>query len=239
LKNSGMMASIISLGCFWALGAVQAQEPVSSNIPEDVRIMLEQSQGGNQYEQMARMQVGVQYGEFLDTLEGNAQRRRDVEDAFVRVLSERADMSSRTVLGQASPAELEAISSYTYMRSNLAPLLDARELLALDELQGGTPEQQLRRTYSEQLQRYAASLTDASRNRVLEIVVNHMVFDETESSARTRLSAGELINQQLISLREAREEIQEVLDGTELQEANAFLDQLRSNLFLNQSMPDQ
>lgn len=231
---------LISLPAFLLLiatAAIAQQEPRDSNVPESVRQMIEQSQGGR-YEQMARMQVGLQYGDFLDSLSGGTGKRQRVEDRIVEVISERAQLSERAVTGQASPAELESIGSYAYLRSQLAPLLSSSELQTLDAQQGALAEQQLRRNYSEQLAQVAPALSEADRDLVLDTLVRHMLFNDSNADQRGRLSAEQLVNQQLLSLRDAREELQSTLAGPQLEQVNLFLNRLRSNLFLNQSMSD-
>lgn len=213
------------------------QEPAVSNVPESVRAMIEESQGGR-FAQMARMQVDLQYGEFLDSLSGGASKRQGVEDALVEVISQRAQLSSDAVTGRASPAELEAISNYAFLRSQVAPLLDRSELQRLDSQQGAIAEDQMRRNYGDQLTRMAPEISEANRQLVLDILVRHMLFTEADADQRQRLSAEDLVNQQIVSLRDAREEMQQRLSSAELDQIGGFLNQLRSNLFLNQSMSD-
>lgn len=216
--------------------SLNAQDATSSNVPDSVRAMIEQSQGGR-YEQMARMQVDMQYGDFLNTLDGGMRKRRQVEDAIVAVISERAEKSTLAVTGGVSPGELEAISSYAYLRGQLVPLLSNSELETLDAQQGTMAEQQLRRNYTEQMARVAPDLTEANREMLLDTLVRYMLYSETDNQA-TRLTAEQLVNQNLMSLRSAREELQSQFSGVQLQQVNAFLDLIRSNLFLSAAMDE-
>ena len=45
-----------------------------STVPDSVRAMIERSQAGTQFEQMARMQISVQYGTLLESLSGDEKR---------------------------------------------------------------------------------------------------------------------------------------------------------------------
>jgi len=217
--------------------AVLAQQPpATSNVPESVRQMIEESQGGR-YEQMARMQVDMQYGDFLNSLSGGSRKRQRVEDAIVDVISERAEKSSQAITGGVSAAELEAIASYAYLRGQLAPLLSDSELQQLDAQQGAMAEQQLRRNYTEQMARVAPDLSDENRERLLDTLVRYMLYSDSDNSA-ARLTAEQLVNQNLMSLRSAREELQSQFSGEQLQQVNAFLDLIRSNLFLSAAMDE-
>ncbi|MEX2470460.1 MAG: hypothetical protein WD396_11950 [Pseudohongiellaceae bacterium] len=215
---------------------LNAQDATSSNVPDSVRAMIEQSQGGR-YEQMARMQVDMQYGEFLNTLDGGSRKRQRVEDTIVDVISERAEKSTLAVTGGVGPGELETISSYAYLRGQLAPLLSNNELQRLDAQQGAMAEQQLRRNYTEQMARVAPDLTEANREMLLDTLVRYMLYSDTETQA-ARLTAEQLVNQNLMSLRSAREELQSQFSGEQLQQVNAFLDVIRSNLFLSAAMDE-
>lgn len=215
---------------------LNAQNATSSNVPDSVRAMIEQSQGGR-YEQMARMQVDMQYGDFLNALDGGSRKRQRVEDAIVDVISERAEKSTLAVTGGVGPGELETISSYAYLRGQLAPLLSDSELETLDAQQGTMAEQQLRRNYTEQMARVAPDITDANREMLLDTLVRFMLYSETENQA-ARLTAEQLVNQNLMALRSAREELQSQFSGVQLQQVNAFLDLIRSNLFLSAAMDE-
>ena len=227
-----------SMLAFSASIAQAQQDAITSNVPDNIRAMIEQSQGNSAYESMARMQVDVQFGEFLATLAGNPQQRQQLEDALVGVISDRAELSSRVATGGGSTAELETLSSYAYLRGQLAPLLERDQLRFLDEQQGAVAERNLRRTYAEQLERLAPDLSDANREMVLDVLVPHMLFREENAEARNHLTPDQIVNQQLMSLRDAREELQPRLSGTQLEQVNQFFNQIRSNLFLNQSMYD-
>lgn len=219
-----------------ATSAQAQQEPRSSNVPDNIRAMIEQSQGGR-YEQMARMQVDMQYGEFLNTLSGGSRKRQQVEDRIVEVISQRAEMSEEAVTGGVSPAELQAISSYGYLREQLQPMLSRSELQALDEKQGAIAEDQLRRNYTEQIDTVAPDISEANREILLDTVVEYMLYREGEQEA-ARLTAEQMVNENLMALRAAREELQSRFTGEQLMLVNSFLDHIRSNLFLSAAMDE-
>lgn len=209
-----------------------------SNVPDNIRAMIEQSQAGSAYESMARMQVDVQFGEFLSSLGNNPAQRQQVEEALIKVISDRAELSSQVARSGGNAAELETLSSYAYLRGQLAPLLQPAQLRLLDEQQGAVAERNLRRNYGEQLARLGPDVTEENRELVLDILVPHMLFREDNADERNQLAPDQVVNQQLMSLRDAREEIQTRLSGIQLEQVNSFFNQIRSNLFLNQSMYD-
>lgn len=237
MKNT-LILTTSSFFLLLAFSAQAQQEPVTSNVPANIRAMIEQSQSGSVYDSMARMQVDVQYGEFLNALGNNPAQRQQVEDRLVRIISERAELSAEVAMGGGNAAELETRSSYAYLRGQLAPLLQADQLRLLDEQQGAVAERNLRLNYGEQLQRLAPDVNESNREMVLDVLVPHMLFRKENADARNHLTPDEIVNQQLMSLRDAREELQPMLSGIQLDQVNGFLNQLRSNLFLNQSMYD-
>lgn len=217
--------------------AVNAQpEALESTVSPAMRAMIEQSQAGSQYDSMARMQVDVQFGEFLASLADNPDQYSAVQQALIDIISERAELSARVASGRGEVAELETLSSYAYLRGQLAPLLDQAALRLLDAQQGAVAERNLRLNYGEQLTRLAPDLTDANREMVLDVLVPAMLFRQENADSRNQLSPEEVVNQQLMSLRDAREELQPRLSGDQLDQVNQFFNQIRANLFLNQSM---
>lgn len=207
-----------------------------TSVPESVRRMIEQSQAASQYDQMARMQIQVQYREFLDALSGDAQHRAAVENALVAVLSERAALSSRVASGQASSAELTSITDYAWLRARLAPLLSASELSVLDNRSTAPSASQMKQQYAGELARLSNSLTAADQDVVLETVVKHL---QTASSGATlQLSVDELVSAQMRSFIQASNELQGRFSGEKLQEVLNFINQLQGNLYRNRSMTE-
>lgn len=237
--NKNLFLSVVSaIGLLAASAASGQQDARPSNVPDDIRAMIEQSQANSGVDSMALMQVDVQFGEFLSTLNNQPAKRDAVEKALIAVISERVAMSNEVASGQGNAAALETLSSYAYLRGQLAPLLDRDELALLDEQQGAIAQRNLRRNYGEQLTRLAPDVTEANREMILDILVDAMLFRRDEAEQRNQLAPDEIVNQQLMSLREAREKLQGELTGLQLEQVNSFLNQLRSNLFLNQSMYD-
>ena len=124
------------------------------------------------------------------------------------------------------------------MRAQLAPLLNGPQLARLDEQQGAVAERNLRNNYDQELARIAPDVTEANREMVLDILVPYMLFRGENAEQRNQLAPDQVVNQQLMSLRDAREELQSRLTGIQLDQVNNFFNQIRSNLFLNQSMYD-
>ncbi len=233
------LAALLTVATLLMASPTMAQpDAQASNVSPAIRAMIEQAQSGSQYDSMARMQVDVQFGEFLSTLADDPDQRMVVEQALIDVISERAELSAEVATGRGDVAELEALSSYAYLRGQLAPLLDSDSLQLLDEQQGAIAERNLRLNYGEQLTREAPDLSDANREMVLDILVPAMLFQQDEADDRNQLTPDQIVNQQLMSLRDAREALQSRLNGPQLEQVEQFFNQIRSNLFLNQSMYD-
>lgn len=226
--------SLLLVCSIWALAGYGQDNGVS----EAVRAMIERSQAGSQFEQSARMQMSVQYQEFLDNLSGNAQRRSQIEAALISVLSERAELSSRVTRGQATSAELAAVNDFAYLRSRLAPLLNAAELSQLGRRQQGPSDSQLKKDYAVELEQVASGLTEANRELVLDTLVRHMQAGARNRAAPGELTVDDLVSREIQSVAQAGEELQTKLSGEQLQFAMTFLSRLQSNLYMNRSMSD-
>lgn len=238
MKKLTFISAILMLISSATHSVLAQQDAQVSNVSADIRAMIERSQAGNGFDSMARMQVDVQFGEFLSSLGNNPTQRQEVEDALVQVIRDRAELSSEVATRGGSAAQLETLSSYAYLRSQLAPLLNNAQLRLLDEQQGAVAERNLRNNYGQELARIAPDVTEANREMVLDILVPHMLFRGENADQRNQLAPDEVVNQQLMSLRDAREELQSRLTGIQLDQVNSFFNQIRSNLFLNQSMYD-
>jgi len=217
---------------------VQGQnDPGSTANRSAIQAYLEQqSQSSSPFDSMARMHVDVQYGDFLDSLSGGETHRAEAEAALVEVIAERAQLSSQASSGRVTPEQLREVSSYDYLRERMETVLNSTELQILDSRQDGMAEEQLRKNYLEQLNRISPDVNEANQAIVLDVLVEHMLFQETDSTDRNRITAEELVQQQLMSLLEARVQLQDMLEGEQLEMVNSYLNELRSNLFLNQSM---
>ena len=106
----------------------------------------------------------------------------------------------------------------------------------LDSRQDGMAEEQLRKTYLDQMNRVSPKITEPNRRIVLNVLIKHMLFQGNNSDYRNQVTAEELVQQQLLSLSDARVEFQEIFVGAQLELVIQYLNELRSNLFLNQSM---
>ena len=206
--------------------------------PAAIQAYLEQQSRSSPYESMARMQVDIQYRDFLDSLGGSDAHRAEAEQALIEVMSERAEMSSRAVSGQATPEQLREITSYDYLRNHMSSVLNSTELQLLDSRQEGMAEEQLRKNYAEQMRQIVPDVTEENKEVVLNVLVDHMLLDELDAAQRGRMTAEELVQQQLLSLMDARMELQDRVQGEQMEMVNYFLNDLRANLFLNQSMAE-
>ena len=218
--------------------SVSAQQtPGSTASQAAIQAYLEhQPQSSSRFDSMAQMQVDVQYGDFLDALSREASHREEVESILIEIMAERAELSSGATRGQISPEQLAEISSYDYLRNQLSRVLNSTELQLLDSRQDGMAEEQLRKTYLDQMNRISPEITEPNRQIVLNVLIEHMLFRENNLDHRNRSTAGELVQQQLLSLSKARVELQEIFSGEQLELVTQYLNELRSNLFLNKSM---
>ena len=228
---------LVSLCSFSAYGqATGIAEPDS--VPQSVRDMILRSQAGTQHAQTGRVQMNVQYGDFLQSLASQPTKRYQVEDLLLEIFTERAQLSDRVARSQAQPSELNAISGYEYIRARLEPLLTAGELAVIDSQQGGPSDQQLKNGYADELSRTTGSLTEADKDVVLDTIVKHIRMAQGDGGLMNAQNVEELIQKQSASFMHARMEMDTLFDEEKLVQVDQFMGRLHNNLYRNRSMSD-
>ena len=216
-----------------------AQEIRESTVPESVRDMILRSQADTQFEQTARVQIDVQFGDFLRSLAAQPLKRNQVEEVLVELFSERAELSLRVAQNQASPDQLKVITQYEYVRSRLEPLLTMAELGVIDAQRGGATDQQLKNGYAEELSRTTGNLNDADKDLLLDTIVKHIRMAQGETGRMNAQSVEELIEKQGASFMHARMEMESLFDEVQLEQVDQFMGRLHNNLYRNRTMSDQ
>ena len=239
LMKRTLPLSLVSLMALFCASTSLAQgTSTDTGVPQSVRDMILRSQAGTQFEQTARVQMDVQYGEFLQSLATQPIKRNQVEAALIEVLSERAELSLRVAQSQASSTELLAISGYEYIRSRLEPLLSAAELGVIDAQQSGPTDAQLKNGYADELSRTTGSLTEADKDLVLDTIVKHIRMAQDDAGSMNAVSVEELIQKQSASFMHARMEMDTLFDAVKLEQVDQFMGRLHNNLYRNRSMSD-
>ena len=238
MKKSILLPAISVLAFVFATNSV-AQEIRESTVPQSVRDMILRSQAGTQFEQTARVQIDVQYGDFLRSLAAQPVKRNQVEAVLVELFSERAELSLRVAQNQASPDQLKVITEYEYVRSRLEPLLTMAELGVIDAQRAGVTDQQLKNGYAEELSRTTGSLNEADKALLLDTIVKHIRMAQGETGRVNAQSVEELIEKQGASFMHARMEMESLFDEVQLEQVDQFMGRLHRNLYRNSSMSDQ
>jgi hypothetical protein len=238
MKRSILLPAISVLASVFATNSF-AQETRESTVPESVRDMILRSQADTQFEQTARVQIDVQYGDFLRSLAAQPIKRNRVEAVLVELFSERAELSLRVAQNQASPDQLKVITQYEYVRSRLEPLLTMAELGVIDAQRGGATDQQLKDGYAEELSRTIGNLNDADKDLLLDTIVKHIRMAQGETGRMNAQSVEELIEKQGASFMHARMEMESLFDEVQLEQVDQFMGRLHNNLYRNRSMSDQ
>jgi len=238
MKRSILLPAISVLASVFATNSF-AQETRESTVPESVRDMILRSQADTQFEQTARVQIDVQYGDFLRSLAAQPIKRNRVEAVLVELFSERAELSLRVAQNQASPDQLKVITQYEYVRSRLEPLLTMAELGVIDAQRGGATDQQLKNGYAEELSRTTGNLNDADKDLLLDTIVKHIRMAQGETGRMNAQSVEELIEKQGASFMHARMEMGSLFDEGQLEQVDQFMGRLHNNLYRNRSMSDQ
>jgi len=238
MKKPILLPTISVLAFVFATNSF-AQEIRESTVPESVRDMILRSQADTQFEQTARVQIDVQYGDFLRSLAAQPLKRNQVEAVLVELFSERAELSLRVAQNQASPDQLKVITQYEYVRSRLEPLLTMAELGVIDAQRGGATDQQLKNGYAEELSRTTGNLNDADKDLLLDTIVKHIRMAQGETGRMNAQSVEELIEKQGASFMHARMEMDSLFDEVQLEQVDQFMGRLHNNLYRNRSMSDQ
>ena len=228
--------SVLALAC---ATSSFAQGTSTTSVPQSVRDMILRSQADTQFEQTARVQIDVQYGDFLRSIATQPIKRNQVEAVLVELFSERAELSLKVAQNQAPASELKAISEYEYVRSQLEPLLTVAELGVIDAQRGGATDEQLKNGYAEELSRTTGSLNDADKDLVLDTIVKHIRMAQGESGKMEAQNVDELIQKQSASFMHARMEMDTLFNAVKLEQVDQFMGRLNNNLYRNRSMSDQ
>ena len=238
MKKSILLPAISVLAFVFASNSF-AQEIRESTVSESVRDMILRSQADTQFEQTARVQIDVQYGDFLRSLAAQPLKRNQVEAVLVELFSERAELSLRVAQNQASSDQLKIITQYEYVRSRLESLLTMAELGVIDAQRGGATDQQLKNGYAEELSRTTGNLNDADKDLLLDTIVKHIRMAQGETGRMNAQSVEELIEKQGASFMHARMEMESLFDEVQLEQVDQFMGRLHNNLYRNRSMSDQ
>ena len=216
-----------------------AQEIRESTVPQSVRDMILRSQADTQFEQTARVQIDVQYGDFLRSLVTQPLKRNQVEAVLMELFSERAELSLRVAQNEASAGQLKVITEYDYVRSRLEPLLTMAELGVIDAQRGGATDQQLKNGYAQELARTTGSLNEADKSLLLDTIVKHIRMAQGETGRMNVQDIDELIQKQSASFMHARMEMESLFDAVKLEQVDQFMGRLHNNLYRNRSMSEQ
>ena len=238
MKKSILFLAISVLSFVFVTNGV-AQDIIDSSVPQSVRDMILRSQADTQFEQTARVQIDVQYGDFLRSLSTQPLKRNQVEAVLVELFSERAELSLRVARNQAPADQLKVITEYEYVRSRLEPLLTMAELGVIDAQRGGATDEQLKNGYAEELSRTTGSLSETDKDLVLETIVKHIRMAQGESGKMEAQDVDELIQKQSASFMHARMEMDTLFDAVKLEQVDQFMGRLNNNLYRNRSMSDQ
>jgi len=238
MKNSILLTALSVLVSVCVTNSF-AQEIRESTVPQSVRDMILRSQADTQFAQTARVQIDVQYGDFLRSLVTQPLKRNQVEAVLMELFSERAELSLRVAQNEASAGQLKVITEYDYVRSRLEPLLTMAELGVIDAQRGGATDQQLKNGYAQELSRTTGSLNEADKNLLLDTIVKHIRMAQGETGRMDAQNLDELIKKQSASFMHARMEMESLFDVVKLEQVDEFMGRLHNNLYRNRTMSDQ
>ena len=186
-------------------------------------------------EQMAKMQVQVRYGGFLEKLSVSDTRRTQIASVITGVFVQRNAASRDISAGRATAVTMEEMTSTRYLRQQLLSVLNSEEISEFDEFEINYQQLQLRNNFNSQLSLTAPDLSEVNREFVLTILMKHMGAGQTKVSSPGGGAVDES-QRQLQALMNARREIIPQLSQEQMQETEKFLSRIQSGLMTSQSM---
>ncbi len=185
--------------------------------------------------QMARMQANSRYGEFVASLPASTADKNRVSEVIAQVFVERIQISQARSSGRAGAADLERVGSPEYLREQLAAVLNAEQMTVYDEYEAGFQAQQMRKTFAQDINRFAPALNEVSRELVLDALIKHLGTN-LRSDLRADADAVSNAQRQLVALGNARAEILPQLDEEQAYDAEKLLTRIRSAMVQSQAM---
>ena len=187
-------------------------------------------------EQQARLQVTMQYGEFLSELDTDADRKAQLQKFLIEITTHQVEMSSRFAAGKIELEEMSAATGPDFLADQLSSVLTAEEMNQFEDFQAGNTERQLRRNYSLQLEMSAPGLTRDNREIVLDSLFHHSNSRSQDLDVEQEDLAASVFTSQLEAIYRTRQELESQLDNDQFREANNFLDQMQSTYEMTQEM---
>ena len=183
-------------------------------------------------ESMAKIQVNMNYRDFLNSLNIDENRKNQIEALLVTVLGEQTILSMQVAVGDLDRAELAEISGNGYITDQLATLLTSEELELLEEYQTDMPARQLRSVFTTQVVMAAPEMSDSNRSYLVDMMTDYLSptgdnYIPTLNSDPETMEESATENY-LEAMDRMRSVIQTELNPDEMQEADLVLDQIRS-----------
>ncbi|MCH8204183.1 MAG: hypothetical protein IID09_03420 [Candidatus Hydrogenedentes bacterium] len=178
----------------------------------------------------AKMNVEMQYGDFLNGLDGDAAEQARL--VITQILLDQTERGMSVMRGELSADEISTIDYEQRMRDELSYFLTPEELAVFDEYQATIQERMLERSYSMQLNMYASGLTPENRAMVLDVLIEEMLFlqDDGAAASSSASDPGSEFARLIEVYDHVRERFAGVLEEDQQAVLGRFLDQQQSML---------
>jgi hypothetical protein len=214
----------------------EVEQELQSEQPASIQALIARTMTPERMEQQARLQVTMQYGEFLSELDTDADRKAQLQKFLIEITTHQVEMSSRFAAGKIELEEMSAATGPDFLADQLSSVLTAEEMNQFKEYEAGNTERQMRRNYSLQLEMSAPGLTSDNREIVLNSLIHHSNSRSIDVDLEQEDPAGSLFTSQLEAIYRTRQELESQLDNDQFREASNFLDQMQSTYEMTQEM---
>lgn len=193
-------------------------------------------------ESFARIQMNLQYGEFIGSLKTDQSRADQIKNLLVDILAEQNLGAVRLAAGELELSEITETRAPDYIRNQLASLLTPDELREFEDYESGNSERMLRRTYTSQIYLTAPGLSEPNRQILVDSMVsylspqgeNYQVPDATDADSTIEW----MWTRQLDAITLIRQQLQTEFEPEQMREANNFLNQMQSTLEATRNLRD-
>ncbi len=204
----------------------QSQETFSSVIARAIGPTISQ--------QIIRQEVTTQFGQFLDELEADGQRKQRIQDLLTDIVTMQSEAGNQYSNGEIDIEQLSTIVGDDFLRDQLASVMTAEELEQFERYQEDSSSHLMRESHRLMIELTAPSLSNSGRELVLNSLANHTDLTSTEFGSPDEYESS--FTKRLRALEQVRADLEQQLDSDELRVANNFLLYLQSDLEMSEAM---
>ncbi|HJN96334.1 MAG: hypothetical protein CMQ15_12405 [Gammaproteobacteria bacterium] len=168
----------------------------------------------------------VLYSDYLDSLGIGSANRETIEDALINYADSRYQMMGQLLSGDLTQEQAAAIFGPDALLSNLSNVLTQEQSSLLGDYDLIVREEALRELYSNSLPNSGGSLSGATQDLVLDVLMDE-VFSQANNYGAIVAADGSMttaVADRSLAFNRARTRLQDDLDGTQLSQYDQFVE---------------